>query len=96
VIAGTPRVVEMNGIDVDAPLSLSMLYVANRDRPGFVGALGTVLGNAGVNIATFDLGRKSAGGDSIALMGIDQPVAEAIMAAVRKLENVQEVRQLHF
>jgi D-3-phosphoglycerate dehydrogenase len=95
VIGGTPRVVEMNGIDVDAPLTLSMLYVANRDRPGFVGALGTVLGKAGVNIATFDLGRKSAGGDSIALMGVDQPVAETVMAEVGKLENVQEVRQLH-
>ena len=52
-----------------------MLYVTNEDKPGFIGALGMLLGNAGVNIATFNLGRKAQGGEAICLVQIDEPVA---------------------
>ena len=96
VIAGKPRVVEMDGIDVDAPISPLMLFVGNTDRPGFVGALGTLLGANGINIATFDLGRMAAGGQSIALMGVDQVVDDKVLGEMLALTNVTEVRLLSF
>ena len=63
-VAGTlfhersPRIVEMNGIEIEAQLGPHMLYVRNADRPGLIGALGQLLGDADVNIATFHLGRE--------------------------------------
>src|SRR3546814_12164446 len=70
-VAGTlfggtkPRVVDIRGIAVEAPLTPHMLYITNEDKPGFIGALGTTLGAAGVNIATFHLGRAAQGQDAI-------------------------------
>jgi D-3-phosphoglycerate dehydrogenase len=96
LVAGAPRVVEVKGMDLDAPFSPAMLYVNNLDKPGFIGALGAVLGDAGVNIATFNLGRRSAGDDAIALVGVDQAPSEAVIAAVRALPHVKEVRSLTF
>jgi len=61
VIGGVPRIVEVNGMELDAAFSPSMLYVNNLDKPGFIGALGMLLGETGVNIATFNLGRVGAG-----------------------------------
>ena len=73
-----------------------MLYVNNLDKPGFIGALGTLLAEAGVNIATFNLGRRAAGEDAIALVGVDQPPNEALLAKVKSLPNVKEARALVF
>ncbi len=96
LVAGTPRVVEVKGMDLDAPFAPAMLYVNNLDKPGFIGALGVLLGDAGVNIATFNLGRRSAGDDAIALVGVDQPLDETVLAGVRALPHVKEVRSLKF
>ena len=73
-----------------------MLYVNNLDKPGFIGALGVLLGEAGVNIATFNLGRVGAGDDAIALVGIDQSPGEALIGQIRALPHVREVRALRF
>ena len=54
-----------------------MLYITNEDKPGFIGKLGTLLGDAGVNIANFNLGRSAPGADAIALLQVDEPVREA-------------------
>ena len=54
-----------------------MLYIVNTDEPGFIGKLGTTLGEAGLNIATFNLGRRAAGGEAVALVAIDEEVPEA-------------------
>ncbi len=64
-------------MDLDAPFGPAMLYVNNLDKPGFIGALGALLGDAGVNIATFNLGRRAAGEDAIALVGIDSAPDES-------------------
>jgi D-3-phosphoglycerate dehydrogenase len=96
VIGGAPRIVEVEGIVMDAPLSPLMLYVSNTDKPGFVGSLGMLTGEAGVNIATFNLGRKAAGGEALALMAIDQPMTDPVLSKVRALPNVKEVRVLQF
>jgi D-3-phosphoglycerate dehydrogenase len=73
-----------------------MLYVTNNDKPGFIGRLGTALGEAGVNIATFHLGRTEAGGDAIALIQVDQRVDEVLLKKVRAIPNVVQVRALQF
>jgi D-3-phosphoglycerate dehydrogenase len=96
VVAGAPRVVEINGVELDAPFAPAMLYANNEDKPGFIGKLGVLLGDRGVNIATFNLGRTAAGGDAIALVGVDQPSDEALLAEVRGLPHVKEARALRF
>ena len=96
VVAGAPRVVEVKGMDLEAPLSAAMLYVNNSDRPGFIGALGGLLAEAGVNIATFNLGRTGSGGDAIALVGVDQTLDAPLLERVRALPHVQEARALAF
>ena len=73
-----------------------MLYVNNLDKPGFIGNLGALLADAKVNIATFNLGRVSAGEDAIALVGVDQDPGEALVAKIRALPNVKEARTLRF
>jgi D-3-phosphoglycerate dehydrogenase len=96
LVAGTPRVVEVKGMELDAPFLPAMLYINNLDKPGFIGALGALLGEAGVNIATFNLGRRSAGDDAIALVGVDQAPDEALLAKVKALPHVKEARALVF
>ena len=96
VIGGIPRVVEVKGMDLDAPFGAAMLYVNNLDKPGFIGALGMMLGEAGVNIATFNLGRVAAGDDAIALVGVDQAPSPALLSAIQALPHVKEVRALVF
>jgi D-3-phosphoglycerate dehydrogenase / 2-oxoglutarate reductase len=91
-----PRLVSIRGIPTEARLGPRMLYIHNQDKPGFIGALGRALGDAGVNIATFHLGRDKPGGDAIALVEVDQPVGEAVLAQVRGLPQVLQVKQLSF
>ena len=96
LVGGAPRVVEVKGMELDAPFLPAMLYVNNQDKPGFIGALGALLGDSGVNIATFNLGRRSAGDDAIALVGVDQAPDEALLAKVQALPHVKEARALVF
>jgi len=96
VVAGAPRVVEVKGMDLDAPFAPRMLYVNNLDKPGFIGALGGLLGEAGVNIATFNLGRIDAGDDAIALVGVDQAPSDALLKKIQSLPHVKEARALAF
>ncbi|HLB79620.1 MAG TPA: phosphoglycerate dehydrogenase, partial [Dongiaceae bacterium] len=91
-----PRLVEIKGIPVEAELGRHMLYVTNEDKPGLIGRLGTLLGDAGVNIATFHLGRSAPGADAIALIEVDQPVGEALLEQVRRIPNVMQAAALSF
>jgi D-3-phosphoglycerate dehydrogenase len=93
---GRPRVVNIKGIRMDAEFGPSMLYVTNQDKPGFVGSFATLLAGAGINIATFHLGRESAGGNAIALVEIDGTVPPDVLAKVQQLTNVQQVKPLRF
>jgi D-3-phosphoglycerate dehydrogenase len=96
VVAGAPRIVEVKGMELDAAFGPAMLYVNNLDKPGFIGALGRLLGETGVNIATFNLGRVAAGDDAIALVGVDQAPDDALIAKIRALPHVKEARVLTF
>ncbi|HEX9808834.1 MAG TPA: phosphoglycerate dehydrogenase [Alphaproteobacteria bacterium] len=91
-----PRVVEVNTIPMEAELGRHMLYVTNKDKPGFIGNLGRALGEAGINIATFGLGRVKAGGDAVALINVDEPVDESVLEKVRRLPDVVQAEVMHF
>ena len=93
---GKARIIQIKGIDLEAEFGPHMLYITNEDKPGFIGALGTLLGNAGVNIATFNLGRKAQGGEAICLVSIDEPAPAAVLAAVQKLPQVKQAKPLAF
>ena len=91
-----PRIVEIKGIAIDAELGPNMLYITNEDEPGFIGALGTTLGENNINIATFNLGRNKEGGDAIALIEIDGPISEGITDKVRGIPHVVRATSLSF
>ena len=93
---GRPRIVNIKGIRIDAEFGPSMLYVTNQDKPGFVGQFATVLASAGINIATFHLGRETAGGNAIALVEVDGAVPPDVLAQVQRIPNVQQVKPLRF
>ncbi|WP_066657821.1 MULTISPECIES: phosphoglycerate dehydrogenase [unclassified Sphingomonas] len=101
-VAGTlfnnrePRLVELFGIKVEADLAGHMLYVVNEDAPGFIGRIGTALGNAGVNIGTFHLGRRDAGGEAVLLLSVDEAVTPELVASVRALPGVRTAMALKF
>jgi len=93
---GKARIIQIKGIDMEAEFGPHMLYVTNEDKPGFIGALGTILGNAGVNIATFNLGRAAQGGEAICLVSIDEAPPAAVLQAVAKLPHVKQAKPLAF
>jgi len=101
-VAGTlfanaqPRLVELYGIKVEADLDGAMLYIVNEDAPGFIGRLGTTLGEAGVNIGTFHLGRRAAGGEAILLLSVDEPVDVALKPKIFQLPGVKSAKALKF
>ncbi|MEY3526754.1 MAG: hypothetical protein RI997_863 [Pseudomonadota bacterium] len=93
---GKPRIVDIKGIKVDAEFGPSMIYVTNEDKPGFIGRFASLLGNAGVNIATFALGRDAEGGSAIALVEIDGAAPPHILQGVQRLPGVKQARALVF
>ena len=93
---GRPRIVAIKGIKVDAEFAPSMIYVTNEDKPGFIGRFATVLGETGVNIATFALGRDSEGGSAIALVAIDGAAPDALLKKIEALQGVKAAKALQF
>ena len=93
---GKPRFIQIKGIYVDAEVTRNMLYTTNRDVPGIIGALGTILGDCGVNIASFNLGRSGAGDDAIALLSLDSAADASVVAAIRDSGVFGQVRPLEF
>ncbi|MFP6688173.1 MAG: NAD(P)-dependent oxidoreductase, partial [Alphaproteobacteria bacterium] len=91
-----PRIVEIKGIKIEAELSPHMLYFTNNDKPGLIGGIGQILGDAGVNIATFNLGRAEAGGDAIGLASIDSDASEQVLNQLRALTHIVQVKGLRF
>jgi D-3-phosphoglycerate dehydrogenase / 2-oxoglutarate reductase len=93
---GKARIIQIKGIELEAEFGPHMLYITNEDKPGFIGALGMLLGNAQVNIATFNLGRKSQGGEAICLVSIDEPTPASVLHALSKLPQVKQAKPLEF
>jgi D-3-phosphoglycerate dehydrogenase len=93
---GKPRILSIKGIKIDAEFTPSMIYVTNEDKPGFIGRFASLLGEAGVNIATFALGRDEKGGSAIALVSIDGTAPEGVIAKVAKIPGVRQAKALRF
>ena len=92
----SPRIVSIMGVEIEALLSEYMLYVANDDKPGLIGNLGSILGDAGINIGTFNLGRDKKHEWAIALISMDQKPSDEVIAKVMNLPNVRQVKSLEF
>lgn len=93
---GKPRFIQIRGINVDAEIGAHMLYTRNKDVPGVIGALGMTLGDLGVNIANFTLGRTHAGDDAIAILYLDEAMAPETVEALRATGKFLQVRPLQF
>jgi D-3-phosphoglycerate dehydrogenase len=102
IIAGTlfsgtkARVIEIGGVQLEAGLGDRMLFINNEDKPGFIGSLGRLLGDAAINIANFNLGRSSAGANAIALIEVDQEVPDVMLGKIKLLPSVRKVKMLVF
>jgi len=94
VLHGSPRILNVDGIEVEAPLGGTLLFLRNRDVPGVIGQIGSILGSRGINIATFALGRREAvrGAEAIALVRLDGAVPESIVEPIAAIEAVVEAR----
>src|SRR5690348_1297272 len=93
---GRPRIVNIKGIRMDAEFGPSMIYITNLDKPGFIGKFSGTLGEAGINIATFHVGREAPGANAVALIEIDGDLPADVLAKVRALPQVQSARVLKF
>jgi D-3-phosphoglycerate dehydrogenase len=93
---GKPRIIQVKGIELESDFGKHMLYITNNDKPGFIGNIGTLMGNAGINIACFHFGRVVPGGDAIGIVEVDGAVPDSILEAVNKLPNVKQVKALMF
>jgi D-3-phosphoglycerate dehydrogenase len=91
---GSPRVLQIEGIPLEAQLEGTILYLRNRDEPGVIGQIGTTLGKLGVNIATFALGRREAqrGADAVSLVRVDGQVSPSILGPIRGISAITEAK----
>ena len=91
---GSPRILSLDGIGLEAPLEGTLLLTRNRDVPGVIGKIGTALGNLGVNIATFALGRRSPvhGAEAVAMVRLDGEVSESVAEKIRAIPSITEAR----
>jgi D-3-phosphoglycerate dehydrogenase len=95
---GSPRVINIDGIALEAQLEGTVLYLRNNDEPGVIGYIGTTLGKHGVNIATFALGRREAtrGAEAVSLVRLDGEVTGSILEPIRANSAITQARLLHF
>jgi len=93
---GKPRFIQIKGINIDAAIGRHMLYTTNEDIPGIIGVLGQTMGNHGVNIANFTLGRSSVTGRAIALLYLDERPAADVISELEGTGLFRQVSRLEF
>ncbi|WP_417525873.1 phosphoglycerate dehydrogenase [Marinovum sp.] len=93
---GKPRFIQIKGINIDAEIGEHMLYTSNEDMPGIIGTLGQTLGENGVNIANFTLGRHDKGGEAIALLYVDDEVPAPVRDKLTATGMFRQVKPLQF
>jgi len=96
LFSGMPRLIEIDGVPLESELTARMLFVRNKDAPGFIGSLGTALGRAGVNIANFNLGRARPGADAVCLVSVDDEIPPEVLKQIRSLSGVVGAHVLRF
>jgi len=90
-----PRIIAINGFAVEVVPEGEMLVLSNRDKPGVIGSIGTLLGKNNINIARMQFGREKRGGKAVSVVSIDTPVSKEILSAIKRLPNVLSVKQIH-
>src|SRR3954463_8700663 len=93
---GRPRIVNIKGIRMDAEFGPSMIYITNYDKPGFIGKFSSILGDTGINIATFHVGREAPGGNAVSLIEIDGQLTPEVLKQVQALPQVKQAKLLKF
>ncbi len=89
-----PRIVLLDEFRIDARPHGPALILANRDVPGVIGKVGTLLGEHGINIAEWQMGRSGPGGEAVSFINIDSPVGDEAMRELRSLPTIVDVRQV--
>jgi D-3-phosphoglycerate dehydrogenase len=82
----------VNGFAIDAEMSGLILVTHHADRPGIVGAVGTILATAGVNISSLELSRLSEHGDAMMFVSVDDPVDDTVLSAIRAVAGIRDAR----
>jgi D-3-phosphoglycerate dehydrogenase len=93
---GKPRFIQIKGINIDAEIGAHMLYTSNEDVPGIIGTLGKAMGENGVNIANFTLGRAGAGGEAIAILCLEQELDQKVIKILLDTGMFRQVKPLQF
>jgi len=93
---GSPRIIQVKGINMEAEITPDMLYITNHDKPGFIGRLGTLLGDLDINIANFNLGRDKRDGDAISLLNVDSQISNEQLDKIVTLDGVVQAKSLRF
>lgn len=96
LFSAQPRIVAIDGVPLEAEITPRMLFTRNEDKPGFIGRLGTALGEAGINIANFTLGRSAPGKNALALVAVDSDITPALLEKIRTLGGVLSAYGLKF
>ena len=91
-----PRIVDIEGVRIEAGLTQDMLFIRNEDQPGLIGQVGSILGEAGQNISDFNLGRKPSGDSAICLVALDKPLPDDVMVKINEIAQVKMAKKLHF
>ena len=94
VIGDITRLTGINGYILDIPLSGNLLIIKNFDIPGVIGHIGTILGEYGINIGSMEVGRKSAGGQAVTVIGVDQEISQDIIEKLKSLETIEGVNSV--
>ena len=93
---GRPRIIQVRDIGMEFEVAPRMLFIRNADKPGFIGKFGSLMGEAGLNIATLNLGRDRPGGDAICMVAVDESVSDEVLAKIQALPQVVRVNRLEF
>jgi D-3-phosphoglycerate dehydrogenase len=90
-----PRIIAIDNFAVEIVPEGEMLIVMNKDKPGVIGNIGTLLGKNNINIARMQFGREKRGGKAVSVVSIDSPVPSKVLAIIKKYPNVLSVKQIH-
>ncbi len=90
-----PRIIVIDCFDVEVVPSGEMLVLANNDKPGVIGNIGTALADNKINIARMQFGREKRGGRAISVVSVDTNVSKQVLSKIRKLPNVLSINQIH-
>ena len=91
-----PRIVNIEGVPIEVALQPNMVFIRNNDQPGMIGQLGTLLGEAGLNIADFRLGRKDEKSGAICIVACDQPVNDDVFTKIESQPQITLAKRLSF